>query len=151
MSIDNGSLMGRPTRRDSYHNVVWGALTLVTWLSVGLFFWTLRPLDPVPKLALTVQEPIRAGGDLFIRVDYCKAAGYTPAAVRWSLIDGVTIMLPPTVVTLDVGCHVTTLILPSSPHMVAGRYMLRVDGIYQPYPWRTIVETAISPVFEVTP
>ena len=140
-----------PTREDRTVNLVMSVVTLVVWLACAVFLWSLRPIDPVPKLQIAVVGETRAGSDLRVRVDYCKAEGYTPLAVRWSLIDGVTIMLPPTIVTLATGCHVTTLILPSSPHMTPARYILRVDGVYQPMPWRTIVKTAISPPFEVSP
>jgi hypothetical protein len=109
------------------------------------------PYDPVPKLEIAVVGPTHAGGALRVHVDYCKATGYTPIEVRWALIDGVTIILPPTMVTLPVGCRVTTFILPSSPHMTPGRYQLRVNGLYQTWPWRTVIEEAISPVFEVVP
>ena len=129
-----------------------GPVVLWSVLAAVAFLWTLRPLDPVPKLELTIIGPTPAGADLKVRVDYCKAEGFTPTAVRWSLVDGVTIMLPPTIVTLAPGCHSTTLILPGTPHMTPGTYMLRVDGVYTPYPWRAaIIETATSAPFEVVP
>ena len=140
-----------PMPKDRIGNMVMGTLALVTWLAAGLFLWSLRPIDPVPRLNIAVIGETRAGEALRVRVDYCKAPGYTPLSVRWSLVDGVTIMLPGTVVILADGCHVTTLILPSSPHMTPASYILRVDGVYQPMPWRTIVKTAISPPFEVMP
>lgn len=150
--MSNGSLLSGPTRWDRFHNGIWAVVAFCSIISATGFLYTLRPLDPVPKLELTVIGPTHAGADLKVRVAYCKTAGFTPSAVRWSLVDGVTIMLPPTIVTLTPGCHVTTLILPGTPHMTPGRYLLHVDGVYVPYPWRApIVEPATSPVFEVIP
>jgi len=149
--MSNGMLPPR-TRWDTLHNLIWGALAVLAWTLAISYAWTLRPLDPVPKLELTVLGPLHAGSDIRARVDYCKTEGFTPSAVRWSLVDGVTIMLPDTIVTLTPGCHVVTLILPGTPHMVPGSYMLRVDGVYAPYPWRaSIIESATSKPFDVVP
>jgi len=147
----SSSMLPAATSLERIHNGMWAVLALCSMLSAASFLWTLRPLDPVPKLALTVLGPTRTGADLEVRVDYCKTEGFTPSAVRWSLVDGVTIMLPPTVVTLAPGCRVTILLLPGTPHMTPGVYLLRVDGIYTPYPWRSpIIVSASSPPFEVT-
>jgi hypothetical protein len=148
----SGSLMPEPTRFDLVHNFIWGSLAAIAWIMAFAFLWTLRPLDPVPRLELTVLGPTHAGSDLQVRVDYCKREGFAPSAVRWSLVDGVTIMLPPTIVTLAPGCRVLTLVLPGTPHMTPGRYRLRVDGVYMLYPWRSaVIESASSPWFEVLP
>jgi len=149
--MSNGSLLS-PSRWDRVHAVTAPLLALVVCVAAVAFLWTLRPLDPVPRLQLTVMGPTLPGGDLRVMVDYCKTEGYTPESVRWSLIDGVTIMLDPLVVTLQPGCHATLLILPTAPQMVAGVYKLRVDGIYRPYPWRAaIVVSATSNEFTVKP
>ena len=148
----NGSLVPAPMSRDRLHNLTWATLAALSWVTAFAVLWTLRPLDPVPRLNLTVMGPTLPGGDLRVMVDYCKAEGYTPESVRWSLVDGVTIMLDPLVVTLQPGCHVTMLILPTARQMVAGVYKLRVDGIYRPYPWRSaIVVSATSNEFTVAP
>ena len=138
--------------RDHLHNVLWGATALVAWLAAFVFLWSLRPLDPVTKLELVIEGPIHAGGDLRVHIDYCKTEGFAPSSVSWALIDGVTIMLEPMIVRLTPGCHVTTLIMPSTPHMIPGTYKLHVDGVYPTYPWRAyIIKSATSPEFEVVP
>jgi hypothetical protein len=144
------SLLAPPTHRDTLHTVTWATLALLLWIAAITFLWTLRPLDPVPRLNLTVMGPTVAGGYVRVMIDYCKTEGYTPESVRWSLVDGVTIMLDPLVVTLEPGCHTTLLILPTAPQMVEGTYKLRVDGIYRPYPWRSaIIVSATSNDFTV--
>jgi len=116
--------------------------------AVGTLVW---PYHPVPRLEIAVVGPTHAGDALRVHVDYCKTAGYNPYEVRWALLDGVTIMLPPTLVTLPPGCDQLTILLPSSPHMVPGSYKLRVQGFYAVWPWRTVIEEATSKPFEVTP
>ena len=150
--MTGASLLPAPTRRDAMHTVVWATFALLSWIAAGAFLWTLRPIDPVTRLELTVMGPTVAGGDLRVMVAYCKAEGYTPEAVRWSLVDGVTIILPPLVVTLQPGCHTTLLVMPTARQMVAGSYRLRVDGVYRPFLWRApIIETATSNEFTVGP
>lgn len=146
------SLLSMPTRADVMLHRISVAFGLCAWVVVGLLFYTLWwPFDPVPKLQIAVVGPTRAGQDLRVKIDYCKAPGFVATEVRWALVDGATIMLPSTLVTLPPGCHTLTVILPSSVHMTPGRYQLRVEGIYRPWLWRELVERATSEWFEVGP
>jgi hypothetical protein len=135
--------------------------TLVVLMSVGvliiaaslggLFLTAWFPAGPLTRLAIRVVDTPRVNGDLHVEVDYCKSRDTAPAEVRWSLLDGVEIMLPPYVVTLPEGCHVRIVALPLTRVVTPGVYQLQVTGIYHIWPWREDVVTRRSPPFRLLP
>ena len=109
------------------------------------------PPAPLTRLSISVVGTPRATGDLLVLVDYCKRSDVPPAEVRWALVDGVTVMLPPCTVTLPLGCHQTTVSLPLSRVVPPGVYQLQVTGIYRMWPWRDVVYTRRTPSFRLQP
>lgn len=109
------------------------------------------PPAPIARLSISVVGTPQATGNLLVLVDYCKRSDVPPAEVRWALVDGVTVMLPPYVVTLPSGCHQTTVSLPLSRVVPPGIYQLQVTGIYRVWPWREVVITRRTPSFRLQP
>jgi hypothetical protein len=122
------------------------AVAIITALAVT--FW---PFDVLTKFEITVIGPTHAGQELQVQVDYCKTRDIMPAEVRWALSDGVMMFLAPTMSIVPQGCHVRVIMVPTTPHMTPGRYRLEQTVLYHPLPWRTEIERAISPWFEVVP
>ena len=122
------------------------AVTLMA--GVGMTF---LPMDPVQGLRLTVVGETRAGGPVCVRVDYCKTRDIKPESVAWNLVDGVVIILPPSMVILPNGCHSKTILLPTSPHMTPGVYRLEVVATYAVLPWRDVLIHGLSQPFTVMP
>jgi hypothetical protein len=143
MIMNGGSQMDRWASR-----LISVLLILALFLTIGLFVLTVLPSNPVPKLIMTVH-PAYEGKPLYVRVDYCKVLDVVPDSVQWSLHDDVTVMLAPTIVTLPLGCHVTTVVLPTPPQMVAGVYSLEVAASYSPLPWKTVIVRSVSEPFTV--
>lgn len=124
-------------------------IMLIAASVVGLFLTVWFPFGPLEHLTIRVVDTPRIGGDLHIEVDYCKTRSTAPSDVRWSLLDGVEIMLPPYVVTLPEGCHVRVVSLPLTPSVAPGVYQLQVTGIYRIWPWRDEVYIRRSPPFRI--
>jgi hypothetical protein len=74
-----------------------------------------------------------------------------PSAIRWSLVNSITIVLPQTTASLPVGCHVRYLRVPTSHHVASGIYQLQEEVIYEPWPWRDFVYVKQSPPFVFLP
>jgi len=126
-------------------------ITLFAITLFGLLATAWFPAGPLSRLAIRVVNTPRVGGDLNIEVDYCKDRQTAPSEVRWSLLDGVEIMLPPYVVTLPEGCHVRVVALPLTRAVAPGVYQLQVTGIYHIWPWREEVYIRRSPSFRLLP
>jgi hypothetical protein len=122
---------------------------LISVAIVGALTTAWVPGGPLSRLAIRVIGSPRVNGDLHIEVDYCKVRSTAPAEVRWSLLDGVEIMLPPYVVTLPEGCHVRIVALPLTRAVAPGVYQLQVTGIYRIWPWRDEVYIRRSPPFRL--
>jgi hypothetical protein len=132
----------------SLMSVAVGVITLSMVALLATAWW---PRGPLTQLEIRVVAPPRAQGDLLVEVTYCKAWDLAPAEVRWALIDGVTIMLPPYTVTLDPGCHTRVVSLPLARAIAPGVYQLQVTGIYELWPWRHEVYIRTSPPFRLLP
>ena len=117
----------------------------------GVFLTTWFPVGPLTRLSIRIVDTARVNGDLHIEIDYCKSRMTAPSEVRWSLLDGVEIMLPPYVVTLPEGCHVRTVALPLTRAVAPGVYQLQVTGIYEVWPWRHEVYIRRTPPFRLLP
>jgi len=124
---------------------------LISLGMVGLVATAWYPPGPITRLVIRVVNEPRVNGELHIEVDYCKSRDTAPAEVRWALLDGVEIMLPPYVVTLPEGCHVRVVALPLTRAVAPGVYQLQVTGIYHIWPWREEVYTRRSPSFRLLP
>jgi hypothetical protein len=127
------------------------AIVLLCAGMLGLLATAWYPAGPISQLTIRVVNEPRVNGDLHIEVDYCKDRQTAPSEVRWSLLDGVEIMLPPYVVTLPEGCHVRVVALPLTRAVAPGVYQLQVTGIYQVWPWRVEVYIRRSPSFRLLP
>lgn len=126
-------------------------ILMIALALVALFLTTWFPMGPLTRLTIRVVDTPRVNGDLHIEIDYCKSRETAPTEVRWSLLDGVEIMLPPYVVTLPEGCHVRTVALPLTRVVAPGVYQLQVTGIYQVWPWREEVYIRRTPSFRLLP
>lgn len=127
------------------------AVGLIALFAVGLVASMWLPPGPLARLTIRVVNAPRVAGDIHVAVDYCKRSNYPPAEVRWALLDGVAIMLPPYMVTLPVGCHVIAVSLPLNRSIAPGVYQLQVTGIYRLWPWREVVYSQRSPSFRLLP
>ncbi len=127
------------------------AVGLITLSMVALLTTAWWPRGPLTQLEIRVTGTPRAQSDLLVEVSYCKVWNLSPSEVRWALLDGVTIMLPPYTVTLDSGCHVRVVSLPLSRVIAPGIYQLQVTGIYEVWPWRNEVYVRRSPAFRLLP
>lgn len=125
------------------------ALALIGLCVAYLIVITFTARSPLSKLEIAVREPVVVGEWLLVDMDYCKTANEIAHEIRWNLIDGVTILLTPTIGSLPVGCRTTTIALEPVKQMVAGRYKLQVMLVYNPLPWRTIYHAADSQYFQV--
>jgi len=126
-------------------------LLLIGAALVLIISTTWYPQPPLSRLAVRVVNAPTVNGDVYVEVDYCKRYALPPAEVRWALVDGVTVMLPPYTVSLPVGCHVLTVALPLNRSVAPGVYQLQVTGIYRPWPWREIVHEERSAPFRLGP
>jgi len=127
------------------------AVGLIALGLIGLLATAWFPSGPLTRLAIRVVNEPHVNGDLHIEVDYCKSRATAPAEVRWALIDGVSVMLPPYVVTLTEGCQVRVVSLPLARNVAPGVYQLQVTGIYRLWPWREEVYSRRSPPFRLLP
>jgi hypothetical protein len=127
------------------------AVGLIFLVVVGLMATAWYPAGPLTRLAIRVVNEPHVNGEIHIEVDYCKSRDTAPAEVRWSLLDGVSVMLPPYVVTLAEGCQVRVVSLPLSRNVAPGVYQLQVTGIYHLWPWREEVYIRRSPPFRSSP
>ena len=127
------------------------AVGVIAASMIGLLATAWFPSGPLTRLTIRVVNEPRVNGEVHIAVDYCKSRDTAPAEVRWSLLDGVSIMLPPYVVTLPQGCHVLTVSLPLARNIAPGVYQLQVTGIYHLWPWREEVYIRRSPPFRLLP
>jgi hypothetical protein len=141
--------------RSVSERVLMGAMSLAIVLlcagMLGLLATAWYPAGPLSRLTIRVVNEPRVNGDLHIEVDYCKDRQTAPSEVRWSLLDGVEIMLPSYVVTLPEGCHVRVVALPLTRAVAPGVYQLQVTGIYHIWPWREEVYIRRSPSFRLLP
>lgn len=127
------------------------ALAFISFVVMGGIVTAWYPAGPITRLSIRVVNSPRVNGDVHVFVDYCKASDMPPAEVRWALLDGVAVMLPPHVVTLPKGCHQTTVGIPLNRSVAPGVYQLQVTGIYHVWPWREVVYTRTSPPFRLLP
>lgn len=127
------------------------AVGLIALGMIGLLATAWFPAGPLTRLTIRVVNEPRVNGEIHIEVDYCKVRDTAPAEVRWALIDGVSVMLPPYVVTLPQGCHVIVTSLPLARNIAPGVYQLQVTGIYHLWPWREEVYLRRSPPFRLLP
>jgi len=108
------------------------------------------PYEYLTRLEIDVVNTPHAGGDLEVRIDYCKPEEATPRSVRWTLINDVTIVLDHSAASLPAGCHVTSMRFPLAPQVPPGRYRLQLEGIYEPWPWRRVAYLQRSLPFVIT-
>ena len=132
---------------------VWLASVATTFVAVGILLLSATiwwPYAFVTRLEIAAVNTPRAGGDLVVRVDYCKPEEAAPRNVRWTLINDVTIVLDHATTSLPAGCRVTTMVFGLSPQVPAGRYRIQVESLYEPWPWRRLSYLARSVPFEIT-
>jgi hypothetical protein len=130
-------------------NILWLLPTTGLWLLI--FFVVLTTIWPghtLSKFDLYAQEA-RLGEDLRVKLDYCKTRDRIPTAVRWSLQNEVTVVLPDTRFALPKGCYVRSVIIPMPRHIAPGKYRVQVEVEYRPWPWVTEVLVRQSAPIEV--
>jgi hypothetical protein len=113
------------------------SVVFICAMIVFLTFTMLWPYTVVSKLIITVPSTVIAEETLPISVDYCKEMRLSPNG-RWSLQNDITIELQGGVVALPIGCHATTVEVPLSDHVPAGRYKAVAEATYWVWPWRSI-------------
>jgi hypothetical protein len=112
------------------------ALIMLALSAAGFWASMFVPAMPVTSLTLAVETGARSGSIIRVHVTYCKSYDLGPSKVRWTLKDGITIMLSEAAVTLPVGCGTRVVPLPVSAAVMPGPYVLQVEGFYSPWPWR---------------
>lgn len=143
-------LIDGPTRGDRLALRLAGmGLALIGLALAAVIATAWYPLPPLSRLAIRVVNAPVVNGELHIQVDYCKRYNVPPAEVRWALLDGVSIILPPYVMTLPEGCHVMTVSMPLNRSVAPGVYQLQVTGIYRLWPWRDVVYVERSAPFRI--
>ncbi len=105
------------------------------------------PITQIAKLNIRVIGSPVAGEGLVVELDYCKVYQWTPADVRWSLVNEVTVVLHSTRMSMPVGCHVKRLAVALPAHVAPGQYVLQEELFYRPWPWRELTYVAQSPSF----
>ena len=120
----------------------------LVWVAAFVALTLLWQTPTLTKMVLTPGEA-RAGGPLRVRMEYCKPRDRVPVAVRWSLQNEVSIVLPDVFFALPRGCSTKTVEVPLSAHVIPGRYKLQVEVVYQPWPWLTETIVRESAPFEV--
>jgi hypothetical protein len=140
-----------PTIRDRASRVAAQFALYVIGLVVAAFAVTVvYPWNPVTKVAIRVLNQPTTTGPIVVEIDYCKARAWVPELVRWSLVNDITIVLPTTTMSMPVGCHVKSLMVPTPIHLIPGNYRLKEELFYRPWPWRSIVYEIESTGFTVT-
>ena len=124
-----------------------GILGAAVLLTVSLFW----PYAPLARMEITVEGPVRAGSEIPVLLDYCKTSQrWVPREVRWTLVNVVLISIDGPKAALPVGCEpARPVAIPLSDHVAPGRYRLQADIIYSPWPWRDIIYTRRSQVFQI--
>ena len=133
--------------------MVVASLTLISmWAAMIVFAATAwYPWNPITTVNVRVTGQPQVGRPMYIVVDYCKARDWAPQEVRFSLVNEVTVVLPPSTLSLPTGCHTTSIRVPLPKHIVPTAYRFQLETIYQPWPWRTIQYVRQSPVFQMRP
>ena len=122
---------------DHFSRVIANVTLSMLGLFALVFFVTMiYPWDPITKLEIRVVGESRVDTGIVVSVDYCKVRNWTPAEVRWALVNDITIVLPTTLMSMPVGCHVKQLAIPMPIHAMPGTYQLQEELIYKPWPWK---------------
>lgn len=139
-----------PTRMDHVSRSVANfTLSLLTVVMLGFIATAIYPWNPVTRLDISLIGAQSARSALDVRIDYCKAREWTPVDVRWALVNDITIVLPTTLMSMPVGCHVKQVSVPMPIHAIPGRYQLQQEVIYRPWPWKTITYLRRTPWFQL--
>ena len=124
-----------------------GVCTLGSAITAAWWFYP----DPI----LTVKEPIRIIGTVFVpgdwlryEMDYCKTRDIE-AEVHYSWTDGVSYAMPGMMLhRLKTGCGMITDAV-QVPNIPAATYKLEIERIYHASPLRTVEVRTVSAPFEI--
>lgn len=131
-------MLRQPTAMDRVSRVIANVTLSMLGLFALVFFITmLYPWEPITRLEIQVVGESRVNAGLVVAVDYCKARAWPPDEVRWALVNDITVVLPTTLMSMPVGCHVKQLGIPMPIHAIPGTYQLQEELIYRPWPWKT--------------
>lgn len=124
---------------------------LISFVIIGATFTLWWPYTPLTRVEIAVEHDVRSGTELPVLIDYCKSSNkWVPSEIRWTLINDVMISIDGPKAALPEGCDPTREVkIQLSDHVPAGKYRLQMDAIYHAWPWREIVYSRRSQVFQV--
>ena len=130
------------------HWIIASALAVIGLAVLFVGLTMVRPYWFITRNHMTVSV---VGAVMHVQMDYCKTENRTPTAVRWALVDGITILIPRSPMTLPTGCHIVTIMVDLPEHVIPGTYVLQHEVFYCPWPWRTVSFIHVSPPFVIPP